>query len=209
VSVRVLVRLLVAVAGVFVVSCANNPFLSDTGKPIDTSPDSPLSVLDNLLDAYETQRIDSFEELFLADSFKFYLSPQLVESGISPNVTVNSEQIDTSFVHVSAGTYSYWTYDSEVRSHRRLFDRANSIRVSIEPLYDELDLVYHVDALGDTVGAEVVMRGGEMTLDVPRENEAYIIDIFTIDIDQQVFYMVPVEGLGWLIKKWFDLGTTA
>ena len=108
-------RTWLAAAGVSVVACS---FVPNTGVPIDTSPDTPLSTIDNLLDAYETRRIHSFEELFLADSFRFYLSPQLVASGITPEVNVGSEEIDSFFVYVPEGTYSYWSYDDEMRSHR-------------------------------------------------------------------------------------------
>lgn len=190
--------------------CDGNPYFPDTGLPVTGSSQSqlnePAGVIDQLLTAYENQSTDLFQELFPDDnSFRFYVSPMLVESGTS--VGIVPERIDSTYEYIPEGTYYYWTYDSEKRSHERLFDQAVSITVAVRPVYEEEDFVYHLSAGGDTVGVEVLMVGGELIVRV--SIDATTNYDYPVAIERQVFYLTREDsGDPWVIRKWFDFGTS-
>ncbi|MBD3243441.1 MAG: hypothetical protein GF331_22820 [Chitinivibrionales bacterium] len=199
-----------AISSVLCCMCDSNPFTPDTGVPITTGgPESqratPVGVIDQLLTAYENQSSKLFVELFPADkSFRFYVSPRLIESGTDVNIV--PEEIDTSLKYVPQGTYRYWTHDSEVRSHERLFSEAAYIRVEAPPVFDEEDFCYHLNDSGDTVGVEVLMLGGELLIGLSAG--AYTEEQHPVVIERQVFYLERGADNLWVIKKWFDFGTT-
>jgi hypothetical protein len=199
------------VAGlVLLLSCTE--LLPPTGEPLPT-PRGPTDVIDDLLYAYETRRIDVFISALIPENsssspdsvFRFYISPRL--SVVTPTVEVKTVEIDSQYAYVPPGSYRYWTRESEVRSAERLFDKADWIEYTIRPLYEESDFVYHYDSLGDTVGVEVLMVGGTMTIQAPDATTPNTYSLFEVDIERQVFYLIKRAGR-WYIKDWFDFGMT-
>jgi len=189
-----------------------DPFLPDTGEPIIATPlgrSTPKGVIDQLMDSYTGRRIDLFEDLFPDDKsfFRFYISPRLVETG--SRIVTTSEQFDTLFTYVPQGVYYYWPYEDEHRSHQRIFSAATSISISTQPVYDQRDFVYHYGPGGDTIGVEVLMLGGEILIKVPDPVTPRQELWYYIVIDRQVFYLVRDSERNWVIKKWFDFGTSA
>ncbi len=203
-------RLLPLLAAAMAIGCMcdGNPYAPETGAPVTGTPrrSSPTGVVDQLLSAYENKSLGLFTDLFAEDnSFRFYVSPKLIEAGTSVNTI--SEQIDSTYEYIPEGTYHYWTYDSEKRSHERLFDQAVSITVAVRPVYEEEDFVYHLSAGGDTVGVEVLMVGGELIVRVPID--ATTNHDYPVAIERQVFYLTRDDSNDrWVIRKWFDFGTS-
>ena len=75
---------LVVIIGVFCL--CRNPFFPETGPPVDQrSPQqrsTPQGVVDQLIESYESRRIDMFEELQPTDgSFQFFIA---LDAGSSP-----------------------------------------------------------------------------------------------------------------------------
>jgi hypothetical protein len=202
----VLLSVAVCLAG-----CEDGLFFPDTGEPLVAGPgrDTPTAVMDQLVSAYQNKSIGLFRDLFVTDgSFRFYISPRLVETGTT-RVTVTREEIDTVFQLVPAGTYFYWTLDDEIQSHTGMFAAKNNVTFNQLPLYDTFGFRWHVSAGGDTVGVEVPMEGGEIQIDVPQEGSTLVTDNYYITIESQLFYMVRDDAGKWVIQKWFDFGTTS
>jgi hypothetical protein len=189
-------------------SCDLYPFFPATGEPLSEPSHalSPTEVIDQLLTAYQTARIDLYEELFPSDhSFRFYVSPAM-SVGTQPYIA--SELIDLGDSSwVRRGTYHYWSYDAELRSTQNLFERATWIYIDMRPLYDPGDFRYHIEG-SDTVGVEVRMVGGEIGMSIPHPDYPWVSMETGVDIQSQVFYLRRFAG-EWKIAKWFDLGTAA
>jgi hypothetical protein len=189
--------------------CALDPFLPDVGTPV--FPASPLvkpqGTISQLLNSYETKRIDLFEETIEADSFRFYVSSSFFSTQSNPNTILEPDSIDTRFTYVPSRKYSFWRYDSEHRSHQKLFDKAITITFDILPQINSDDFVYHLDTAGDTLGVEVLMLSGRFTVDYPDPLNDFFIIEQPVDIEKQVFYLVRTAAGEWKIRKWFDMGS--
>jgi len=200
-----------AALGCLQAGCEWYPFFPQTGLPIQENSrrKTPEGLINQLHEAYEQQRIDLFEDLLPTDkTFRFYVSRRFLEDPDRPNGILISERIDSGFAYIVPSEYYYWQHDNELQSHRNLFTNARSVRFSIEPLASPGDFRYHVDG-GDTVGVEVLMVGGEIAVETWEviDNITYILETL-IEIDRQVFYLVRDANRDWVIKKWFDLGSS-
>jgi hypothetical protein len=191
-----------------VAGCELYPFFPATGEPLSRPSHalSPAEVIDQLLTAYQTARIDLYEEIFPSDhSFRFYVSPAM---SVGTQSYIASELVDLGDSSwVRRGTYHYWSYDAELRSTQNLFERATIITIDMRPVYDPGDFRYHIQG-SDTVGVEVRMVGGEIGMSIPVPDSPWITMLTGVDIQSQVFYLRRYQG-EWKIAKWFDLGTAA
>jgi hypothetical protein len=196
----------------FALACAagailncGSPFFPESGEPAVgvSGRATPKATIEQLLSAYQNKSIDMYEDLFPADnSFRFYVAPGFFETTLG-NVNVTPEVLDSQFAHVPAGTYHYWTYSDELAAHRGLFEAAQSISISLRPIFDADDFVAHLSEGGDTVGVEVLMVSGEILVSWQDGPTLYQEPI---EIERQVFYLVRDQERMWVISKWFDFG---
>jgi len=59
----------------------------------------------------------------------------------------------------------------------------------------------------EVLAAEVLMLDGTMEITTPSIDNEFGLDVWTIAIERQVFYLVKIGGQ-WYIKEWFDFGTS-
>jgi hypothetical protein len=190
-----------AVAGVcvaFFIRCGS-PFFPDTGMPDGTKPlrTTPQGVITQLIESYEQQRIDLFEDLFPPfGTFRFYTSPAFADT--MRNRGFPSEPRDTLLQWITAPYYYYWTQQIEVSEHKNMFAQAFSIRFTVRPSVDPGDFRYRV-VNGDTTNVEILMTDGQIDI-ATSEGTA------TVAIERQVFFLERAPDSLWVIRKWYDLG---
>jgi hypothetical protein len=184
-----------------------NPFFPPVGAPLKgVSAATPQIVITRLMNAYESRRIDLFEDLFNTADFRFYVSPNF-NADYQGKVYANPmEQIDSNYHEIyylnSTQSFYYWTYAYEKQSHSNLFDRSTWISFD-QPLTIQT-LLYSISSGGDTTMAEVVTSGGKLSI-YSRRSPADPLELFEVDIQKQVFYLKKDESGSWKIFKWFDL----
>jgi hypothetical protein len=198
----------------------DNPFFPKTGIPPVTSAmrSTPQGVIRQLINAYEARRIDLYTDLFsTAHDFRFYVSPAFAVDGYTARFGARPcEEVDSMCRYVKNNIndecFYYWTYAEEIMGAQNLFQKATDISFVSTPTYAD-EIRYITDDNNDTVNVEVVMRGG--TIDI--QGGVYIdsanqrcVDEYPVDIYEQVFYLErdPQDNSLWVIKKWFDLGTS-
>ena len=110
-----------------------DPFFPLLGIPDSGSPlrATPMGVITQLINSYEQQRLDLFQDLFpAAGTFRFYVSPSFVSIYNSEGkYYVNPPEPRDTLLHnvlISQGPsyYYYWTQDVEIQSHRGLLTQA-------------------------------------------------------------------------------------
>jgi len=188
-----------------------NPFFPPLGIPDKGSPlrATPKGVITQLINSYEQQRLDLFQEL-LASKYRFYVSPSFVSLYNSEGKSyVNPpEPRDTMLHDALIQTYSYyyyWTQGVEIQSHTGFFKQAQSIVFTIKPYVNSGDIRYIVDSTGDTTNVEMLMTGGE--IDAIFDLGGGTIDEEIISIENQVFLLERDAGKLWVIRKWYDFGS--
>jgi hypothetical protein len=206
-----------AAATVLCLSCSLMPFFPPTGKPLSETAKlaTPQSTISQLLNSYETRRIDLFQEVLDPDSFRFYPTPTfLTEYQSNLGGILQKDSIGSQFTNVPANNYLFWTVETELHFHQILFGDERVISISFNgssgdalPQVNPDDFVYHVNAPGDTVGVEVLMLEGQFTVDYKLDPNDYYIIEQPVAIEKQVFYLVKNGAGTWLIRKWFDMGS--
>jgi hypothetical protein len=187
-------------------SCSSFPFWPDTGEPVSVV-NSPQDVINKLLRSYETKSITDFESILPTDnSFRFYVCPVYFQD--NPNGILLAEHIDSGFTYILQGDYHYRRQDDEQFRHEKLFDKANSITFTTRPTVNLEDFIYHFGQNGDTLGIEAKMTGGSFTVEYEDLDEPGVVQQQPVNIEQQVFYLIKGADGGWLMSKWFDMGTT-
>jgi hypothetical protein len=198
-----------AAAALCVLGCCFNPFFPPTGTPDPTPPlrSRPEGVIRQLIQAYEMKRIDLFTDLFPASrSFQFYVSPSFVTTYGSRGYVNPPEPRDTLLHYiVESPYYYYWTQELEIQSHRNLFSKAESIEFTVRPSVNPGDFRYLADEKGDTTNVEVLMTNGQITIKV---NAGTFTEEYTIMIDRQVFFLERDPAGLWVIRKWYDFGSS-
>jgi hypothetical protein len=199
-------------------SC-DNIFFPSTGKPLSggTLRSTPQGILQQLILAYQNQRIDLYSDLFsTSKDFRFYVSPSFASeyNNGQPN-SKPLEIIDTMYEYIiqhGISSCNYWTYNEEIQIHTNLFTKSSSITFAPQPSI--LQIRYMTNNNGDTTNVEVVIKDGEIDIFseiyYDSENNRYE-DKYVINIDTQVFYLErdPNNNRLWVIQKWFDLGSAA
>jgi hypothetical protein len=193
--------------------CCRNPFFPDLGIPDKGSPlrATPMGVITQLINSYEQQRLDLFEDLFpVAGTFRFYVSPSFVSAYQSEAKSyVNPPEPRDTMLHdalIQTYTYYYyWTQGVEIQSHKGLFTQAQSIVFDIKPTVNSGDIRYIVNSTGDTTNVEMLMTGGE--IDAVFDLGGGTIDEEIISIENQVFLLERNAGNLWVIRKWYDFGS--
>ena len=177
----------------------NDTFFPPTGTPpvINSQRGTPQGVLRQLINAYETQRIDLYTELFSTSDFRFYVSHVFAFDPKGYQVRFGGrpcEPIDSMCLYVKNNVndscFYYWTYDEEIQRAERLFQNVAGITYVGSPTYADV-IRYIVNGNGETTNVEVVMRGGYIYvqgISYPCESDstqrcAYE---FPIDIQEQV-----------------------
>ena len=183
-----------------------NPFLPPIGLPdMQTSPRStPQGLLDQLIDAYESRSIELFVDLLPKDgTFRFFVAPDFF-SEYNAKYRQLSEPRDTRLMFIGQSDYYlYWTQDDEIERHKRLFSNATDIDFKEKPA---IESVREFVDKGDSL-AELKLIGG--VLEVSRFKELYTVEIFIVQISEQVFLIKKeADGL-WVIIKWYDFSTGA
>jgi hypothetical protein len=170
---------------------------------------TPAGVIDQLVKAYEEQRIDLYTDLFPASgSFRFYVSPQFVSTFQSmPFYNDNLREVrDTLLRYIGNDPYYYyWTQDIEVQAHRNLFSQAISINFSEQPNVNPGDFNYIVNSHGDTTNVEMLMTGGQINIIWSTPENGFEEDV--IEVDKQVFFLEKDAHNLWVIRKWYDFGS--
>jgi hypothetical protein len=186
-----------------------NPFFPHIGKPDDASllRSTPSGVIKQLVNSYEQRRPDLFEALLPA-TFRFYVSPTFVTTyQSSGKYYVNpAETRDTLLQHIGAFPYYYyWTHDVEVESHRKLFSQALSIRFTLPFNVNPGNFRYIINGNNDTTNVEVLMMDGKIALELDMGGGD--IEVDSIWIDKQVFFLERDADNLWVIRKWYDFGS--
>jgi hypothetical protein len=188
---------LFAFAGIF--CWCGSPFFPSTGKPEKFEPlrQTPQGVITQLVESYEQQRIDLFQDLFpAAGTFRFYVSPQFEDTLIQKGYS--SEPRDTLMQWTTGTRYYYWTQEEEISHHKSMFNRAYAIRFTVMPSVDPGNFRYTIKN-GDTTNVEVLMTDGQIEILLSD-------DVWTIAIERQVFFLERAPDRLWVIRKWYDLG---
>jgi hypothetical protein len=191
-----------------------DPFFPHLGIPDSGSPlrATPMGVITQLINSYEQQRLDLFQDLFpAAGTFRFYVSPSFVSLYNSEaKYYVNPPEPRDTMLHsalISQGPsyYYYWTQEVEIQSHKGLLTQAQSIIFTIKPNVNPGDIRYIVNSTGDTTNVELLMTGGE--IDAVFDLGGGTIDEEIISIENQVFLLERDAGNLWVIRKWYDFGS--
>ncbi len=178
------------------ISCGDL-FFPKTGNPtfILSRRATPEGVINQLVEAYETQRIELIEEI-LADSFQFYVAPSF-ESFYS--LEYNSESPDTSLQYIVSKPYFYWKRKDELYRTKKIFEHTVSAQFLETPYIFRKR--YEVSANNDTIGVELQFDKGTLYLETAGQ------EYQLVDVNNQVFLLRrDSEGL-WVIRKWYDLST--
>jgi hypothetical protein len=186
-----------------VVCCCRNPFLPETGIPVEhRSTDlraTPQGVVEQLIESYESRRIDLFEELLPADgSFRFFIAPDFFDTYKNKYKNLK-ETRDTRLQHIGQSDYYYyWTQAEELEGHERLFNQAERIEFTDKPALEDIhSFVDNGDAF-----AEVLLTGGN--LKIGKWIDTDTVELYTVPITQQVFLLEKDEDDLWVITKWYD-----
>ncbi|NLL14690.1 MAG: hypothetical protein GX267_14900 [Fibrobacter sp.] len=185
-------------------SC-ENPFLPPTGKPDKTFSlrSTPEGVLKQLIEAYESKRIDLYEEL-LSDSFQFYVAPTFISS-YQAKYDYDFEGADTMLSFTTGSRFYYWTKAEEVESHRKLFSSDDGKNKEIRFRYaPELT---NTRSYGDSAYIEMMITGGELLIQLSTTGAVIQTVEYTIAIEKQVFLLEKdrKDKSLWVIRKWYDL----
>ncbi len=197
---------------VLLFSCFN-PFFPPTDAPpgVNSLRSTPQGVILQLVKAYQQKDIDLYRDLFsTSHDFRFYVQPDYTYS----NVASACEQVDTMCSYIKnkgLNCMYYWTFDKELQSHQKLFERAEQINLTCSSINDG-DIRCIVNGQHETTNVEVILSGGYLEI-----SEKIMIDKngypyqnnYTLEFNVQVFYLErdpQTPGL-WVIWKWFDLNT--
>lgn len=173
-----------------------------TGVPVDYHSEdqrsTPQGVIEQLIESYESRRIDLFEEILPKDgSFRFFVAPTFHDADKGKYTL--KETRDTRLRHIDQSEYYYyWEQVVEVDAHDRLFTQAERIRFELKPVLS--DIRKFIDN-GDTA-AEVLLEDGELR--IGRWVDADTVELYTVPITKQVFLLEKDEDDLWVIKKWYD-----
>lgn len=182
-----------------------NPFLPPTGKPDKTfSPRStPEGVLKQLIEAYESKRIDLYEEL-LSDSFQFYVAPTFISS-YQAKYNYAYEDLDTMLSFTTGSKFYYWTKAEEVESHRKLFSNDDGMVKEIR--FRSTPELTSIREHSDSLYIEMMITGGELQIQINTTGPMPQIIEYTIAIEKQVFLLErdSEDETLWVIRKWYDL----
>lgn len=171
--------------------------------------ETPQGTVEQLIRAYEDRRIDLFTDLLPENkTFRFFVSPDYSAAYVASRGTdAMIERVDSQYNYVKAGSYYYWGHEPEVAKHRNLFNMAEDIEFSEEPIIDPKDFRYTVDDQGETTHVEVKMTSGELCVGV--FDSTYCTDkegqmqVFLLERENDRF---SNEKL-WVIRDWFDLNS--
>jgi hypothetical protein len=178
------------------VSCVDL-FFPKTGIPTVTLSrrSTPDGVINQLIEAYETRRIELIEEI-LADSFQFYVAPSF-ESFYS--LEYNAESPDTSLQYIVSKPYFYWKRKDELYRTKKIFEHTVSAQFLEPPRISRKR--YEISADNDTTGVELQFDKGTLYLETAGQ------EYQLVDVNNQVFLLRrDKEGL-WVIRKWYDLSS--
>ncbi|MBN1308705.1 MAG: hypothetical protein JXA18_12350 [Chitinispirillaceae bacterium] len=183
-----------------------NPFFPPTGMPAEQTSQraTPQGLLDQLIESYETQRIDLFIDLLPDDgSFQFFIAPDFFdEYKIKYQQLSEARDVRLQFIGQSE-YYYYWTQDMEEERHKRLFSKGTSIEFTEKPT---LASVREFTDGTDTL-AELLVAGGKF--EYTWYPDAYTIEVFIVEIAQQVFLINRDSENLWVIRKWYDFSSEA
>jgi hypothetical protein len=198
---------MVASAVFFICSC-RDPFFMPTGEPYKTESlrSRPEGVIKQLINSYEQQRIDLYEDLFPQSGlFRFYVSPQFTSTYLTRSYANPPESTDVRLQFISANSYYYyWTQNIEIQSHKKLFSQASSIVFSVQPDFDPNRFHYLVNEKGDTTNVEIELLNGTIDITVTIDG---MLDQYPVAIDKQVFLLERDADNLWVIRKWYDFGS--
>ena len=183
-----------------------NPFLPETGTPIDIrTPEqrsTPQGVVDQLIESYESRRIDLFKDLLPVNgSFQFFIAPNFFNDYVAKYQQLSEARDERLQFIGQSEYYYYWTQTEEVEGHDRLFSQAERIEFIDKPA---LESIRAFTDKGDSV-AEVLLTGGN--LQIGRWIDVDTVELFTVPIERQVFLLEKDAKNLWIIRKWYDFST--
>lgn len=186
----------------FFLSC-KNPFFPPSGEPQEIHSkslrDTPQGVIEQLIQSYESRRIDLFKDLLPEDgSFKFFVAPDFFNDYLTKYQKLSETRDERLKLIGQYEYYYYWTQDAEIESHTRLFSQAASIRFIGRPVVENIrKFTNSNDSL-----AELLVTGG--ILEIGRYIDVDTIEVFTVNISRQVFLVGKDSKALWVILKWYD-----
>jgi hypothetical protein len=193
-------RLSITLLVTFVFLNCNEFFFPKTGIPDNASArrSTPYGVVDQLIEAYESRRIDLIEDL-LADTFQFYVAPSFDEYY---TLDYNSEPQDSTMQYLKLFNkpyYNYWKRKDELDRTRKLFEHTiNSLFI---PRPQPSGLRFEVSISGDTTFAELQLDNGLLYLETDGQG------VQLADVNNQIFLLKRDSDGLWVIRKWYDLSS--
>jgi hypothetical protein len=207
------IRLAMIAPVVFLFCFCRDPFFPSIGVPykVESLRAAPEGVITQLINAYEQQRIDLYEDLFPRSGlFRFYVSPKFQSTYLTRPYANPPESTDVRLQFISANSYYYyWGQDLEIQSHKKLFSQASSIVFSPPP--DPGRFHYLVNEKGETTNVEIELTNGNIDITVSIDGA---VDQYPVAIEKQVFLLerdsenqIPENRRLWVIRKWYDFGS--
>jgi hypothetical protein len=189
----------------------DNPFLPPTGTPVKFPSNlpadlrsTPQGLLAQLIESYESMRIDLFTDLLPTDgSFRFFITQGFFSEN-QDRFRQRSEPPDGRLQYLEAAdSYHYWTQTEEIDKHTRMFRSALNIDFKAKP---GIESIRRFVDNGDSL-AELKITGGEFwLLFSTAEGDSIITN--PVAIEKQVFLIQQDAGHRWVIKKWYDFGSS-
>ena len=183
------------------VFCQNSTKVIDADTPLSVDRRlSPQDLIDQLVESYESKRLDLFIDLLPDDnSFKFFVAPGYVEEYRTKHVELIGMP-DTNLMFVESDSCYYWEQLEEIDKHMKMFKGAKEIEFKMKPFLSSIRWFENgVDSL-----AEIVVNGGKLVLDVINGDS---IETYQTFVDNQVLLIQLDSGHRWVIKQWYDFST--
>lgn len=186
--------------GLFIATCGT-PFLPETDVPIERPVDAglrstPQGVIEQLIESYETRRIELFKDLLPTDgSFQFFITPDYFDDYVVKYPRL-SETKDERLNYIGDGIFNYWTQERELENHDKLFSRVDEIEFVDKPTIEVRTFSDNGDSL-----AELLATGGMMKI---TDDKVDSIFIYNVKIEKQVFLLKRDAENLWVIRKWYD-----
>jgi hypothetical protein len=227
-----------ACALLFVSICrCYNPFFPPMGDPVPAPVQrgTPAGVVKQLIQSYESRRIDLFRDLFDADgSFRFYVPQSSIqEMGLSHIHSTATLEIALTYpAFIDSGTpYEYIRFSDEVALHNNMFENAELISFTKDPTVDSVvytdslvrvdtltyvecdsvlgkcDTVVVPDSVFDTLRVAMRTREAEVLVSSDILTPVFQQGSYTFTLPRQAFFLKrdPADRTLWVIDKWFEL----
>jgi hypothetical protein len=168
------------------IMACDNPFLPPTGAPLQSlslrsSRTTPEGVIEQLLLAYESRRLESFIVLLSPANFRFYI-PVSVASQLDKIDGSRIETVrDSTFLPWWNGSeYVYVSFAEERRIHQNLFTQADELSFVVKPQKTAKRVFETIIGYDTTLGFDTLRGCGDandcIDLGTPQPGDTIVLD---------------------------------